>query len=222
MVARTIVLLALAAPSVAVERRWAHQLGHRWRALTSSTPAAASADRAVRVRRRFPVRGGVGRGPRPLEFRWLAAWSPGPRRSGRPDHRWREVVVPESRSRPRSRHAGCSRPGRRAAWYGGGHGAAASRDPSLRLHTADNIVVWTYGCLSLKGAFHGVERSIRANGDADVSWWGGAVAPDRCLGLAGRHRASGRNLFRDHARPPGGFRPRRRYRRVGRGRGRVE
>ena len=45
MVARTIVLLAtLATPSAAVERRWAHQLGHRWRALTSSTPSAASID----------------------------------------------------------------------------------------------------------------------------------------------------------------------------------
>ena len=29
MLARTILLLALAAPSAAVERRWAHQLGHR-------------------------------------------------------------------------------------------------------------------------------------------------------------------------------------------------
>ena len=44
MLARSVLLLALATPAAAVERRWAHQLGHRWRALTSSTPAAASID----------------------------------------------------------------------------------------------------------------------------------------------------------------------------------
>ena len=44
MTARTIILLAALTPAAAVERRWAHQLGHRWRALTSSTPSAASID----------------------------------------------------------------------------------------------------------------------------------------------------------------------------------